>query len=111
MVSVDEVLGLLNDERRRYTLYYLKEQNGAVHIDDVVEAVAEMEADTAAGTQSVDDLEDIKLTLYHQHLPKTRPLEFVHFNRDNQTIELTDDPAKFDTLLTVAKVLEQSYDL
>ena len=107
MVPVDRALDLLHNERRRYTLYYLQEQNEAVPIDDVVEAVAEMEADEALGTLSDEDLEEIKLSLYHHHLPKTQPLEFIRFNGDEQTIELTDEPTKFGTLLTVAKVLEQ----
>lgn len=108
MVSVDNALDLLHNDLRRYTLYYLQEQTGAVHIDDVAQAVAEMEAHSGAGAQSLDDPENIKLALYHQHLPQTRPLEFIRFNRDEQTIELTDEPANFDMLLTVAKVLEQS---
>ena len=110
MVSVDRALDLLHNERRRYTLYYLQEQNEAVPIDDVVEAVVEMEEDEAPGTLSDEDLEEIELSLYHLHLPKTQPLEFIRFNRDEQTIELTDEPTKFDTLLTVAKVLEQPDD-
>ncbi|MFC6765446.1 DUF7344 domain-containing protein [Natrinema soli] len=106
MVSVDKTLDLLRNDRRRYTLYYLQEQDGPVHIDDVVETVAEMEAD-AAETKSDGNLEDIELSLYHKHLPKTQPLEFIYYNKDEQTIQLTDEPTKFDMLLTVAKVLEQ----
>lgn len=44
MVDVDTVLGLLNGQRRRYAFYYLAEQDGPVPIDEVVDAVAEMES-------------------------------------------------------------------
>ncbi|WP_226042965.1 hypothetical protein [Natrinema sp. DC36] len=108
MVSVEKVLDLLHNTRRRYTLYYLKEQSEAVHVDDVAKAVAEMEVDPATTEVSDKKIEQIELSLYHNHLQKVDSTEFISYNADEETIQLTDSPTKFDSILTVAKVLENS---
>lgn len=108
MVDVDEVLDLLHAERCRYLLYYLDDQDEPVHVDEVVKAVAEMERDATTIELDKEEVEEIEISLEHNHLPKTDPFDFIRYDSAERTIQLTDASYKFDTLLTVAKVLEKS---
>lgn len=107
MVEVDTVLGLLNERRRRYALYYLTEQNGPVHIDEVIEAVAEMESHSDGVDIPRDKFGRVEIALRHNHLPEIDDVEFIEYDQDERVVRLTDRPPKFSAILTVAKVLEQ----
>jgi hypothetical protein len=106
MVDVDTVLGLLSERRRRYTLYYLTEQDRPVHIDEVVEAVAEMETNSNQSNIPEEKWNQIEITLQHNHLPKIDDAEFIEYNSDEMSLQLIDKPQNFDIITTVAKVLE-----
>ncbi|WP_255171294.1 DUF7344 domain-containing protein [Natrononativus amylolyticus] len=106
MVEVDTVLGLLNEQRRRYALYYLTEQDGPVHVDEVVEAVAEMESNPDQVSSPERKYREIEISIEHTHLPKASEAEFIEYDPEKREIRLTDNPTEFDTILTIAKVLE-----
>ncbi|WP_254864753.1 DUF7344 domain-containing protein [Halovivax gelatinilyticus] len=106
MVTVDDVLSLLNDERRRYALYFLSEQDRPVPIDEVVRAVAEMETGSD-GEPDESTIRDVELSFHHNHLDRADRYEFVYYNRTDQTIEMYESPTKFDVMLTVAEVFER----
>lgn len=104
MSTVDEILTLLHERRRRYMLYYLSEQDGPVRVSDLVDAVTEMEADA---TPIPDErFEHTELALTHKHLPKAETAEFVEYDPTERVVRLTDEPPAFEAILTVAKVLE-----
>jgi hypothetical protein len=108
MVAVDTVLELLNEKRRRYTLYYLTEQNGPVHVEDVVNAVAEIESNPNSIELPENNCENIEISLRHNHFPKIDEVDFIEYNPDNMEIQLVDSPTKFQIITTVAKVLEET---
>jgi hypothetical protein len=107
MVDVDTVFDLLNEKRRRYALYYLAEQDQPVPIAEVVDAVTEMESNPDQIGSPGDKFKEIEIDLMHNHLPKVDEVEFVEYDSEKKEIRLTDNPTKFDTILTIAKVLEQ----
>ena len=104
MTTVDEVLTLLHERRRRYMLYYLSEQNGPVPVTELVDAVAEMEAEETPIPNGTFDRVEIALT--HNHLPEAQTAEFVEYDSTEKVVRLTDEPPAFNAILTVAKVLE-----
>lgn len=107
MVPVDDVLSLLHEKRRRYALYYLDEQDEPVQVDEVAEAVAAMEADSDSSGPSRERFKSVKLSIHHNHLQKADSFDFISYNSDERTVEMVESPPKFDTLLTVAEVLER----
>ncbi|WP_255168279.1 DUF7344 domain-containing protein [Natrononativus amylolyticus] len=107
MVEVDTVLGLLNERRRRYALYYLAEQDGPVPVQEVVDAVAEMEANAEQFDVPDDRFGRVETALQHTHLPMIDEVEFIEYDADERVVRLTDSPPTFDAILTVAKVLER----
>lgn len=104
MVSLDTVFDLLSNERRRYALYYLDEQEGQVSIEEVAEQVAKWEADGGVPEARYDRIE---LSLHHAHLPKTTNADFIEYDSKAGEVYVHGSPdAEFDTVLTVAEVLE-----
>lgn len=105
MVSVDRVLNLLADRRRRYALYCLEDRNEPISIDDLATAIARMEG-TDDGVPD-DRCERIEVGLQHTHLPAVERAEFVEYDPADEIVQLTDEPPAFEALLTVAEALEQ----
>lgn len=74
MEILDHVFDVLSEERRRYALYELEQQDSPVPIDEVVERIAEWETNGAAESIPEEKFERIELEFYHQDLPKTSDL-------------------------------------
>lgn len=106
MTTVDEVLTLLHERRRRYLLYYLSEQRGPVPVTELVDAVAGMEAEETPIPDGRFDRVEVELV--HSHLPEMKTAEFVEYDPDERVVRLTDEPPAFDAILTIAKVLEET---
>jgi hypothetical protein len=108
MASVDEVLELLRNERRRYALYYLMEGGGSgpTHVDELTKAVARMQSED---DESVPDeqLTNLKVNLQHVQMPKADEVEFVEYDGENRTVRLVGEPPEFEALATVAEVIER----
>lgn len=104
MTSVNEVLTLLHERRRRYMLYYLSEREGPVRVSELVDAVAEMESEESPIPDERFDRVEVALT--HNHLPEVKSAEFVEYDREERVVRLTDEPPTFNAILTIAKVLE-----
>ena len=105
MVDIDQIFNLLSNERRRYALYYLEEQNEPVHIAELAEKVAEWQS---SGSKSGERrFEDVRIELLHTDLPKTDELEYVTYDRDEKVVTLSGSPPAFDTIISIAKIIER----
>ncbi|MFP8891082.1 hypothetical protein ACLI4U_15135 [Natrialbaceae archaeon A-CW2] len=107
MVAVDDVFSLLNSPRRRFALYYLEQADEPVAIEELAEAVAEMETEPETNTEPTGIETDVAISLHHNHLEKADSYEFIEYDRQSGEIRLLDSPPTFDLILTVAQVLEQ----
>ena len=107
MVSLDTVFDLLSDERRRYTLYYLKEQEGPVSIDELVEVIVDWETDSTVEAAPAETVDRVELSLEHVHLPRTAEVEFIEYVPEEEIVRIQGAPPKFDTIVTIAKLIEQ----
>lgn len=103
MASLDTVFELLSNERRRYALYYLKQENRPVSVDELAETIAEWESDSGEG----DPMEHVEIELAHIHLPKATEVDFVEYNPDAGLVEVQGPPPKFNVMASVARVIEQ----
>ncbi|WP_254530889.1 DUF7344 domain-containing protein [Natrinema gelatinilyticum] len=106
MVTLGSIFELLKDERRRYVLYYLYEQQGPVRIDELVEKIEEWE-DGPERDGPDDRYERIAVDLKHTHLPKSAEVEFIQYHPDEGTVQIQGTPPKFDVLVTIARLIEE----
>lgn len=107
MDSLDEVFELLTPERRRYVLYYLEQRDGPVEIKALAAKIQEWESDSSPSELPDDDYHDIVITLKHRHLPKAAQVEYIEYDPDASTIELTGSPMEMRAILSVARAIEQ----
>lgn len=107
MVALDTVFELLQDERRRYALYYLYDRDGPVSVRELVEAIDEWEDDPAGCHDSLDTFEEIMVELQHVHLPRSSEVEFIQYDPDQGLIQIQGSPQEFDALVTVARLIEK----
>lgn len=107
MNELDEVFQLLSKERRRFVLYYLDEQCGPVPVSELAEKIQEWETDSTPEKFPDENYQNITLTLKHQHLPRAAKMEYVEYDADKSTIQLTGTPASVSVILSVAEFIEQ----
>lgn len=107
METLDEVFGLLDRERRRYVLYYLKEAGGPVSVEELAAQIVAWENDSTREEVPDDAFEDVTLTLRHHHLPNASRAEYVEYDPDENVVRLSGTPTEFSIVLSVARAIEQ----
>ena len=110
MATLDTIFTLLSDERRRYALYYLHEQDGPVAVEELVTVIADWEENPPASELSWDEFDNIAIDLKHTHLPKTDEVEFIQYCPDDEVVQVQGVPPKFEAFVTIARLLEQPED-
>lgn len=104
---LDRVFDLLSDERRRYALYYLEQQDGPVPIEEVAEQVTEWETDSTTNLIPDDKYEQVKRELHHKDVPKSAEAKFIEYDSDDEVVEVTGTPHAFHAIISVAKTIER----
>lgn len=87
--ALDATLELLSNRRRRYALYYLRRQDGAVTVEELAQQVAAWEPD------STPDEERVLADLYHCQLPRLDDAGAVDYDSADgyvSLVEPTDEP-------------------
>lgn len=110
MKSLDEVFELFADERRRYAMYYLDEVDGPVPVRELASQIQAWEDESEPPTLADGEYRDIVLTLKHADLPKAAEAEYVHYDSEENVIELSGTSPEFNVILTVAEAIEQPND-
>ncbi|WP_137285986.1 DUF7344 domain-containing protein [Halorussus salinisoli] len=88
--SLDTVLALLRNERRRHVLAALSERSGSVPVRELAEAVAarEIGTDIDADEISSETAERVVASLHHLHLPKLADADAVAYDDEAGTVSL-----------------------
>lgn len=89
-LSSDDIFHLLQTNRRRDTIRYLLEEEGAVKMRDVAEYVAARENDTTIAELSSTERQRVYIPLYQSHLPKLDEEGVVEYNQPRGIVEPTD---------------------
>ena len=106
MEALDRVFDVLSEERRRYALYYLEQQNGPVPVGEVAEQVTKWESNPGVVTISKQKVHKIEFRLEHCDLPKADDAEYVEYDPEAEVVEVTGDH-EFNAILSVAKAIER----
>lgn len=80
-LAASEILPLLANEHRRYTLHYLAQQAGAVSLGELVEQIA-----LWAGEPTHDYYERVLTGLHHSHLPALVAHGLVAYDEEAETL-------------------------
>lgn len=106
MDSLDEIFALFTTERRRFALYYLKNADGPVSVEELAEKLYEWEEGGSTETIPEDELRELIITLEHKHLPKIENATHVEYDRTNDQIRISGLSTEADVLLSVTEAIE-----
>lgn len=83
--NVTRELQAVGHPRRRRTLEILVSHNRQMELMELTQRIR-----AASENTDRDDTERIRLSLYHQHVPKLEEAGFVEFDHEEEIITLTD---------------------
>lgn len=87
---------MLANERRRYTIHYLKDQAGAVELGDLAEQVGAWEHDTTPDQLTSAQRKTVYTALQQRHLPKLDEAGLLDFDKRAGTVEPAASLTKLD---------------
>ncbi|UPV74340.1 hypothetical protein M0R89_17625 [Halorussus limi] len=81
--ALDATLDILSNQRRRYVLYSLRKQGGAMSVEELADQIVSWENDDA-------DRQRVLADLYHSQLPRLDEAGAVAFDADESYVALTE---------------------
>lgn len=100
--ELDEILRVLTAKRRRYVLYYLREEEMAT-LNELARQLVAWEEQQAPEAVLDADIERHALELYHEHLPQLTETCLIEFGMRSQAARYEHPPALLETLLDVCR--------
>jgi hypothetical protein len=94
----DDLFHLLQNERRRNVLRYLRGRDEPVRMRDVAEQVAAWEHDTTVEQLSSDERQRVYISLYQSHLDTLDEADVIDYNQPRGVVTptpLVDDIARY----------------
>ena len=92
--SNDELLEMLSNQRRRFTIHYLKQREGEhVSVSELTDWVASWENDTEIEALTHQERKRVRNALRQFHLPKMDDHGFIEYDSRRGTVTLTDEAA------------------
>ncbi|WP_433630397.1 DUF7344 domain-containing protein [Halomicrococcus sp. NG-SE-24] len=88
-LTADQAYHLLQNQRRRNVLRYLRDADGPVEMRDVAEQVAAWENNTTVTALSSDARQRTYIPLYQSHLPKLDEEGVIDYDQSRGIIEPT----------------------
>ncbi|MFC4247481.1 hypothetical protein ACFOZ7_10790 [Natribaculum luteum] len=89
-LSKGEIFDLLRNQRRRYVVQYLKQDERPVELGDLAQQVAAWEYETTLEGVTPEQRKRVYTTLQQTHLPKMDQAGILTFDSDQGLIQSTD---------------------
>lgn len=100
-MNVDRIFGTLSNEYRRIILTHLLEQQSPIPIEDLVDRVV---AEDTGGHAPREDLRNrVRMSLYHNHLPKLADSNMIDFDTERGLIAVKEAAYDAEPYLDLAK--------
>lgn len=90
-VELDEYFKALADSRRRYVLHYLREEERA-SLTATAQQVAVWEHQYSSDTVSKNTVEELKIDIYHTHLPRLQRATILEYDHDSRMLIYLNPP-------------------
>ncbi len=100
-LSKGEIFEVLENERRRHTLQYLRRNGGPVSLGDLATAVAAREYDTNPADVSGAQRKRVYTTLQQTHLPRMDDAGVVAYDSENNVVDATPHTEELTVYLEV----------
>lgn len=97
-ISSDVAFDVLRNARRRYVLYYLREESPR-ELGELAEHIAARENDVSVEALSSKQRKSVYTALYQTHLPKLANVGVVQYDRDRGVVWLADAADQLDPYL------------
>ena len=105
-IPKDELFHLLQNERRRMVLRYLRGTEGPVRMRDVAEQVAAWEHDTTVEELTSKQRQRVYIPLYQSHLTKLDEAGVIDYQQDRGIVERKPLADQVDAYLDVEPTVE-----
>lgn len=99
-LSKSDIFGVLQNDRRRYVLEFLRTQ-GSQSIRSLSEEIARVESQTEEPKSNVR--KSVYISLLQTHIPKMESLGIIAYNREQDTVELLPASRDFDVYMETVK--------
>jgi hypothetical protein len=100
-LAKDDLFHVLQNQRRRQVLNYLRTAEDRVEMGDVAEQIAAWENDKPVGAITSEERQRAYIALYQSHLPKLDGIGVVEYDQNRGTVERTPLADRFDPYLDV----------
>jgi len=100
-LSNDEIFDVLQNERRRHVLQYLRQHGGPVSLGDLSSHVASAEYDCSTGDVSSKQRKRVYTTLQQSHLPRMDKTGIIAYDSDDGIIETTPQTEELTVYLEI----------
>lgn len=84
--DIDSLFACLANHRRRLLLEGLSERSGPVVVEELVQHIVEREDEATADTGGNDQLSEITIALFHNHLPKLQEAGVIDVDHETNTV-------------------------
>ncbi|RKD97201.1 DUF7344 domain-containing protein [Halopiger aswanensis] len=84
--SADTIFALLSNQRRRYVVNVLSEQEPPIALHDLIISVSSLEAETEPENIAAETIDEVATTLNHVHLPKLDDANIISYNTETNTV-------------------------
>ncbi|SEQ54758.1 DUF7344 domain-containing protein [Natrinema salaciae] len=108
--SKDEIFHLLQNERRRMVLRYLRDTEGSVRMRDVAEQVAAWEHDTTVEDLTSTQRQRVYIPLYQSHLSKLDEAGLIEYQQNRGIVERKSLADRVDKYLELDSEEESNED-
>jgi len=88
--AIDSVFDLCQNKRRRIVLGALAEEERSVALNDLSKVVFKYTHHTPLTEASADILTEIRVSLYHAHLPKLATGGLINYDAEAELVEPTE---------------------
>lgn len=99
-LSRDQMFDILSSSRRRYTLYYLRQQDEPVQLTDLAEELAAWENETTVEDLSSQARKRVYVSLYQTHAPKLQEAGLITYDADTGEITLREDAPEVEPFIS-----------
>jgi len=101
-LSTDTVFEVLAEQRRRFLLESLAEHGYSLTLADLADEVASREYDAHITEISEDDVLEVYLSLYHQHVPKLAAADVVAYDQDRDLVARASNASVVEQVMALA---------
>lgn len=103
--KLDRYLDAVGNQRRRYILYYLRDE-GRTTASDIAKRVVAWETNRSPSALSDDEYHSVQTELQHNHLPRLADYGLIEYDPRTGDVKFEDPPQSFRLLLGLCHIIE-----